>query len=146
MYDSSIDTLRHKKRVNELLVNFAMKILDRAKEHDASKLLSPEKEIFDEATPRLKELIYGTKEYLDNLETIKPAVDHHRSTNAHHPEHNSNGIVGMTLVDLVEMFYDWKASSERHETGSIEKSLEISKDRFKLSDQLYNILKNSLKV
>ena len=43
------------------------------------------------------------------------------------------------------MFFDWKAATERHDDGDIYKSLNINKDRFKISDQLINILKNTAK-
>ena len=51
----------------------------------------------------------------------------------------------MTLVDLLELICDWKASSMRHEDGDINRSIEVNKDRFKLSDQLVDILKNTVK-
>lgn len=44
---------------------------------------------------------------------------------------------------LVEMFFDWKAASERHADGDIFKSIEINKERFGLSEQLAEILKNT---
>ena len=51
----------------------------------------------------------------------------------------------MTLLDLVEMFCDWKAATERHADGSLEKSIQHNKVRFELSDQLAGILENSRK-
>jgi hypothetical protein len=54
-------------------------------------------------------------------------------------------VDGMTLLDLVEMFCDWKAATERHADGSIEKSIQHNKGRFKLTDQLASILENSRK-
>ena len=47
-YDSKADTLLHIKRVNELLGLAAMELIMRGQVHDNSKLLSPEKELFDE--------------------------------------------------------------------------------------------------
>jgi len=44
---------------------------------------------------------------------MKPALEHHYALYRHHPEHFQNGIDDMNLIDLVEMFADWKASSER---------------------------------
>ena len=41
------------------------------------------------------------------------------------------------------MFFDWKAATERHDTGNIFKSIEINKERFKLSDQLCDIMINT---
>jgi hypothetical protein len=47
----------HIKRVSELLNEAAIELLKRANKHDASKLLPPEKELFDEFTPNTKDYI-----------------------------------------------------------------------------------------
>lgn len=52
---------------------------------------------------------------------------------------------GMDLYDIIEMFLDWKAASERHETGDINDSIEKNKQRFAISDQLTNIFRNTAK-
>lgn len=49
----------------------------------------------------------------------------------------------MSLLDVIEMLCDWKAAGERHTDGSIERSLKVNRERFKISDQLHAILKNS---
>jgi len=144
-YDSRKDTVEHKKRVAQLIVEFAKTIMLRAIDHDNSKLEEPEKEYFDIQTPKLKKLTYGTDEYRESLKELQIALDHHYSNNPHHPEFYKDGIDGMNLFDIVEMFFDWKAATERHETGNIVKSIDINKDRFKMSDQLCNIYKNTAK-
>ena len=53
------------------------------------------------------------------------------------------GINGMDLLDLVEMFCDWKAAGERHNDGNILKSIEKNTTRFGLSPQLVRILQNT---
>ena len=142
-YDSAKDTLLHIKRVNALLLQFLQELINRAVTHDESKLHEPEKMFFDKMTPRLKALTYGSEEYKQALAELKPALDQHYSHNSHHPEHYDNGIDDFTLADLVEMFFDWKAASERHNDGDVLKSIEINKHRFGLSDQLYKIFKNT---
>lgn len=53
---------------------------------------------------------------------------------------------GMTLLDVIEMLCDWKAATERMKGGGdIRKSLEINRERFKLSPQLTSILANTIK-
>jgi calcineurin-like phosphoesterase family protein len=143
-YDSTSDTMKHISRVRELMENIAGEILLRSGNHDKSKLLPPEKPIFDEVTPKLKAMTYGSKEYKDSLASMKPALDHHYANNRHHPEYFMNGIDGMNLVDLIEMICDWKCAVERHADGSITKSLEINKVRFGMSDQLIKILENTV--
>lgn len=144
-HDSTIETLLHIKRVSELLIEASCELLKRANKHDASKLLSPEKEIFDEQTNKLKGLTYGSDEYKEQLEILKVALNHHYASNTHHPEHYENGINGFDLFDLVEMFFDWKAAGERHEDGNIYKSIKINKDRFNMNEQLVDIFINTAK-
>lgn len=144
-YDSTADTLKHIKRVNQLLILAAQELLNRAIVHDESKLNPPEKELFDELTPLLADVDYGSDEYKAMLARLKPALDHHYALNSHHPEHNNNGIDGFDLFDLIEMFLDWKAASERHESGNIMKSIDINQTRFGINGQLCNIFKNTVR-
>lgn len=143
-YDSTADTLKHIRRVQQLLGLAAGELIRRGTCHDDSKLQSPEKEAFDIATPKLKDLVYGSSEYKAAMAEMRPAIEHHSANNSHHPEHYENGLNGFDLFDLMEMFFDWKAAGERHaDGGSIQRSIEINKDRFEMSDQLCNILLNT---
>jgi len=144
-YDSTAETLTHIKRVNELLLFAAKELMDRAVRHDASKLLAPEKHCFDVITPRLKSTTYGSDEYKQTLEEFRSVIDHHQKNNSHHPEFYENGINGFDLFDLIEMFFDWKAASERHPDGDIMKSIQTNKERFGYSDQLAEIMENTAK-
>ncbi len=145
-YDSTIETLKHIRRVNELLCSVCQLLLVRATHHDLTKLYSPEKELFDKETTNLKNLTYGSQEYKDALERLKPALNHHYFHNSHHPEFYDRGIDDMNLIDLVEMVMDWKAATERHANGSLEGSLEVNRERFGLSEQLYRIIANTFKM
>lgn len=144
-YDSTKDTMGHKEKVKKFMNLCIDDLVMRAENHDNSKLESPEKKYFDEYSPKLKDCTYGSDDYQKCLDGLKPALDHHYKVNSHHPEHYKNGVNGMTLVDLLELICDWKASSMRHEDGDINRSIEVNKDRFKLSDQLVDILKNTVK-
>jgi hypothetical protein len=143
-YDSTADTREHIRQVRRLMRAQVMSLLIRAEAHDASKLEAPEKEAYDALTPRLAGLTYGSDEYRATLKEMKPAIQHHYANNSHHPEHYEQGIAGMDLLDLIEMFCDWKAASLRHKDGDFAKSLEINKERFGISDQLMAILQNSV--
>lgn len=131
------------KRVFDLLEFCAGEIMQRGKIHDASKLENPEKEFFDEMTPKLKVSTYGSDEYKTMLAGMKPALDHHYAANSHHPEHHHAGVDGMTLLDILEMLCDWKAAGERHANGSMENSLKVNRARFAIGDQLFQILENT---
>ena len=143
MYDSKEDTLKHILQVKENITLIILQLSTRAVEHDASKLKTPEKEVFDKVTPLLKDLTYGSDEYKEALKEMGVALDHHYKNNRHHQEHFENGINGMNLVDIVEMFCDWYAATKRHDDGNIYNSLEINKTRFNLSDDLLAIFKNT---
>jgi hypothetical protein len=144
-FDSTPDTLLHIKRVNELLILASKELLTRGVVHDASKLESYEKEGFDTVTSQLKDSTYGSPEYQSFLKQLAPILAHHYKLNSHHPEHYVKGVDGMNLFDIIEMFFDWKASSERHTTGDIYESIFINKKRFEMSDQLCNIFANTCK-
>lgn len=144
-YDSRADTNKHILRVRELLYIVQGNLEERGFNHDLSKLQSPEKEAFDRLTPKLKGLTYGSEEYKASLAELGVALKHHYEHNSHHPEHFKLGVDGMTLLDLIEMFCDWKAATERHADGSLEKSIVVNKDRFNISDQLATILENTRK-
>lgn len=171
-------------------------LLRRSWEHDRSKLESPERETFDEFTPKLTATTYGSEEYRSFLAAMKPALDHHYAHNSHHPEHYrwhcgicggsfsdeqapayrwsesethrwcprccpaggsviweaelmdkpDRGIRGMSLFDLIEMLCDWKAATLRHNDGNIRRSIELNQKRFGYSDELKQILLNTLPV
>ena len=144
-YDSTADTLKHSQRVGELMVQTIKELNERSVCHDRSKTQPPEVEVFNEYTPKLKHSTYGSEEYKSFLKGMKEGLDHHYANNRHHPEHFEDGVNGMTLVDLIEMLADWKAATERHDDGSLVKSLKIQKERFGMSDQLTQILENTAK-
>lgn len=142
-YDSRPDTIEHALRVRQLLMPVIRNLNERSKVHDASKTHPPELEVFDVYTPKLKHSTYGSEEYKGFLAEMKPALDHHYAENRHHPEHFEDGVVGMTLVDLIEMLADWKAATERHADGSLPWSLHVNQERFQIDWQLYAILENT---
>lgn len=142
--DSTAATLAHIKRVNELCGMVAAEFIRRGNVHDQSKLEDPEKAYFDQYTPKLKDLVYGSPEYKACLAEMRPAIDHHNQNNSHHPEFYPQGIDGMDLFDLLEMLVDWKAAGERHaDGGDILRSIEINRERFGISPQLERILQNT---
>lgn len=142
-YDSKADTLLHIKRVSQLLNEAAIKLIERGNSHDNSKLSEPEKSEFDRLTPLLKTLTYGSEEYKASLTELQVALKHHYANNSHHPEHYENGVNGFDLFDLMEMFFDWKAATERTKGGNIYKSIEHNKKRFDLSEQVCQIFMNT---
>lgn len=57
---------------------------------------------------------------------------------------NVSSINNMNLFDVLEMFIDWYAACLLYKNGDINKSIEINKKRFSMSNQLTNIFKNTV--
>lgn len=128
-------------------ISFVVGILQqRAANHDKTKLEDPELPLFTEYTEKLAGCTYGSDEYKEFLEGLKPALIHHYSMNRHHPEHFLNGIDDMNLIDVMEMICDWKAATLRHNDGNILKSIDINTKRFNIDPQLAKILKNTVEL
>lgn len=174
MEDQRPKTHEHIAEVDKRIGYVIRELRCRALDHDKSKLGSPEREIFDEYTPKLKGTTYGSIEYRKYLKEMQFALDHHYKNNRHHPEHFSyyecNGcfkrfsdimpnycdvcgysqfqkrtdISQMNLIDIIEMLCDWKAATLRHADGDMHKSIKINKDRFEISEQLTQILHNTV--
>lgn len=160
------ETLDHIRQVQKYLHLVAANLLERARVHDASKLIEPEASVFEEFTGKLKGSTYGSDEYKGFLAGMKPALDHHYAFNRHHPEHfglhvcqqcgtddrveactcggpRRADMSRMTLLDLIEMFVDWKAATERHENGDLSKSITLNKARFGYGDELESIFRRT---
>lgn len=144
--DSTAATEAHRAEVAKNIMQFCQAMLFRAQHHDDSKLQPPEKEGFDVATWKLGKMEYNSPEYKQSLADMQPTLEHHYAVNDHHPQHFNNGVNGMSLYSLVEMYEDWKASCKRNKNGNIFESIKINKERFGISDQLAEILENTAKI
>jgi len=144
--DSRFETAKHIFTMQGLLSKIICALQRRLVRHDQSKLETPEVEVFDEVTDRLYGLTYGSPEYNGMLEQLTPALQHHYQHNRHHPEHFRHGIRDMNLVDLCELIADWKAASLRHADGNIRMSIEKNQERFGYSDELKQILMNTVEL
>ena len=144
--ECQVETQKHIETVRKYIRFMMDKIETRGVKHDASKLESPEVELFAEVTPKLAETTYGSDEYNAFLDKLKPALDHHYASNRHHPQHFVNGINDMTLIDIIEMFCDWKASTLRQNDGNLLKSIETNAERFNMDGQLKQILMNTARM
>lgn len=138
-------TMLHINRVRQLLNLAVTEFIQRGEDHDQSKLVSPEVELFAEYTDKLAGCTYGSPEYQEFKRLLKPALDHHYANNRHHPEYYANGVNDMTLFDVLEMLMDWKAASERQNNGCINRSVEENSERFGIHKQLTQILVNTIK-
>jgi len=138
------ETGKHIKNVSLLIDHVIHDLCWRQADHDRSKLEETESEGFAEVTDLLKGLTYGSDEYKETLVHMKPFLDHHYENNDHHPEHFENGVTDMNLMQIIEMLCDWKAATLRHANGDIMKSIDINTKRFGMSEQLAQILRNTV--
>lgn len=139
------ETYKHVKEVRNNINVFINELLHRGEHHDDSKFVEPELSGFAESTEKLSQTKYGTDEYKQLLEELKPTITHHYSKNRHHSEHWPNGINDMNLIDILEMLADWKAATARVKDGNIRKSIEINAERYGISPQLRKILENTVR-
>lgn len=140
------DTWKHVQQVKDEVQRFSEMLCYSASVHDASKFGPEEANAFIETAPKLKELEYGSEEYKASLAAIQPAIQHHYAHNDHHPEHFAQGIDGMNLIQIVEMFCDWRAAVKRMKDGDMMNSIDVNEKRFSMSPQLANIFRNTEKA
>ncbi len=112
----------------------------RAAVHDLSKFFSPEREVFEVFTPKLKTLEYGSDAYQQALVDMGAGLRHHYAVNSHHPEYHPNGVACMTLLDLIEMFCDWVAACDMKR---VPLDVDQQARRFDLSLRLTGLLRQT---
>lgn len=140
-YDCTEDVNSHIGRVQILLSLVNGLLVVRSLNHDKSKLEPPEKECFDKWTPVLKQTMFGTPEYKEALSQMGVGLQHHHANNCHHPEYFSDGIAGMTLIDVIEMVCDWIAAAEKR---GVPVGLDHAVERFGIEPQLASVIKNTI--
>lgn len=131
----------HKLFVLYYMFLICCRLMKRAVLHDMSKYRSDEKGGFFKLIEAFKNTRYGSKEYYDILAKEKATIDLHYSRNDHHPEWHKS-LSHMNLYQLLELYCDWQASAKKNKGGNINKSFEINKERFKMSDELVRLLKS----
>lgn len=138
------DFEKHRDGVNDNIYKCLNDLSSRAEVHDFSKLAEEELPGYAWATKKLKDLPYGSPERTEVMDGFKESVVIHYKNNDHHPEHFENGVNDMNLIQILEMVCDWKSAAECR-GGDIEKTAIQNKDRFKIDDQLWAVIMNTLK-
>lgn len=137
------DLVDHKRRVAGYMQVVANELFERAAIHDNSKFSEEEFEAYEEAFPGLQKYPYGSEEFKAELAKIQPAIEHHYATNDHHPEHFPDGVIGMNLIQIIEMVCDWVAASERSQT-SVYQGMELNRKRFGIDRQLIGVIAHTI--
>lgn len=134
----------HIARVRELLNDAAARLNVRGFHHDRSKYdeveIGPLAEM-QALIEREGHAPYGSEEYKRRTLMLGQMLEHHYANNSHHPEHYENGVDDMDLFDVIEMFFDWKAASERGEEPCM--SLSTACEKYRVSPQLQRIFENT---
>jgi hypothetical protein len=122
--------LRHIMTVQVLLRKVARLLLERADQHDLSKLAADELGGMIEIDRIADKKGLNSPEYMAALSG--PAIQLHRSRHSHHPEYHADGVEDMSLLDLVEMVCDWKAANMLRGHPEWRESVEMMADRLDL--------------
>jgi signal recognition particle subunit SEC65 len=136
--------ISHKLSVKTGIQRIVDELESRAEKHDDDKLYPRILENFMNVSNKFSGVKFASTEYNEILNELKPVLNEHYEKSPHHPEHNINGINGMTLIDLIEMLVDWKSASTAYGDTFYE-SLKITKERFNIGEQLFEILLNTSK-
>lgn len=141
-FDSRPDTLRHIGLVQAKMQSVIADLQQRRDVHDLSKLVDPELSEINRVRPMLKTLPFGSPEYKELKFNSFGHV--HYAANDHHLEHFENGIEGMSLPQIVEMFCDWAAATMTHRPeDNIYASIDIICAQHGICDQIRQIFINT---
>lgn len=144
-FETTKEILSHIGDVGVLISRIAGKLGMRIPSHDRSKFDPVEFGPLLEMTSLIRregKADYGTPEYKVRTAMLGPMLEHHYAENRHHPEHFANGIHGMTLVDLTEMFCDWCAAAQARNTDATV-NFSYSAEKYKIPEMLVDIFRNT---
>ena len=137
--------LAHKLSVKIGIQRVIDNLYHRGENHDDDKLEGDTLDYFYEISGKFEHAKFGSQEYENVLERLKPTLDKHYMINDHHPQHNKNGISGMNLMSILEMLVDWKSASSAYGDTPFEESMMINKKRFNIDEQLFEVMRNTAK-
>lgn len=136
-------SMLHIAMVRNYLMQSVQNLQQRLLHHDDSKLVEPERSAYEGLDEAIEGIPFGSDEYRRTIKAhLGSALKHHYEHNSHHPEHYPNGIAGMTLFDLIEMLCDLRAACD--EKGKLAIDLEVNKRIHNISDDVYQILTNTI--
>lgn len=137
-----IGITKHKIDIFYNIVTICVELIKRAMLHDLSKFSKVEMNCFAPKAGMLKTMQYGSIDYFSFLNEEKEAIQHHYKINTHHPEYYNNDYTKMSMYDIIEMYCDFKSSVKKNKNGNLDRSFEINKNRFHLSDEIINLMKS----
>jgi len=138
------DTLMHISEVSENISRMITDLKARALSHDRSKLEAFEFDAFVQTRPKFKLANYGTPEYQECVDMIKPSIDHHYLVNRHHTGFYSDGFAGMNLLDILEMIADWVAAARRSPDLTFRESLPRAYQKYSIPENMQKHIEATL--
>lgn len=139
------DTISHISEVAENLIRMAEDLKARGVAHDRSKFEAIEFDAFVQTRPKFKVANYGTPEYQECVDIIKPSIDHHYKVNRHHTGFFSDGFQSMNLLDILEMLADWRAASRRSPDLTFKDSLPRAYAKYGIPENMQRHIEETLK-
>ena len=143
--DFLCDTILHITEVQENLEIISSQLRQRGFAHDRTKFQELEFDAFVSTRTKFKKANYGTPEYQECVDAVKPAVGHHYENNRHHTGYWPSGIKDMSLIDILEMLADWKAANRRSPDLDFTESIKRCVKKYEISEELEKIIRTTLK-
>ena len=139
------DTIMHISEVQENLSQMRAILEARGISHDRTKFLAIEFDAFVKARPKFKKANYGSPEYQECVDMIKPSIEHHHANNRHHTAFHKGSFSDMNLFDVLEMLADWKAASRRSPDLSFADSLPKAFEKYSIPEDMQKHIMATLK-
>jgi hypothetical protein len=97
---------------------------ERMSKKKLERIMKTRKLILKVARDLMERAIYHDESSLSEEENEKKVgliemYQHHWHCNRHHPEHYSDGVSAMTLVDVIEMLCDWVIEGHEKTNGLV---------------------------
>lgn len=109
----------HQDDVRKNMLLLVTELLQRAQDHDASKMESPEREVYAASFPKLAKTEYGSPEYEELLQEVKVAIDSHYSKNRHHPEFFQHEEVWKPVLEYEGLYLVSSLGRVKNEKGQV---------------------------
>lgn len=149
------DTRKHQQAVAERLIAVAKKFMDRAMNHDASKLEEPERSAYIEPVFALnsEEVPYGSSRYKELTAKMSEGWKHHEAINDHHigfflpysVQTLNDPVRCLDMFSLIEMCCDWIAAAKRrgNDPGL---ALKVMVEKYPMDEHLQQVIRNTLSM
>lgn len=136
----------HKRRILDQTEKVCNYLIEVAKVHDNDKVESGYVyDTYQEYFPKLKEIDYGTEEYVAYEKEYFKQAHYFHAQNRHHYYNPNNKLDDIDLFDLLEAIFDIRQSQIQYSDYEIEKIMTTFKTKGVLDLNLEELAFNTLK-